>query len=295
MKSGFLRVTLVIGFICAFASFVSAQETNERISPVNSSAAEDGTELNTPLLIEAVKVEQAKKEIFAQLLQKAERPLAHIPVNPNFAFPAQPDNRWMNLAYAAAKNDAEIYGLVGDHLLLADTLLRSRYANTRLTGVDVARVAATCLSERLKNPLLAVRVADAYLLPNYRELDEGDVGVLTRVGIVQKMLDLLQAVQRAPDVSDEDRYKEAMRLIEANRLLIMVTRDESNADYARWDIAKILEKYGRFEEAIRYLNEVNPIGNQRAALNEIPRLQAKVDAQKKEAQERAAPDNNATK
>ena len=261
----------------------SAEAAPARISPVDGSAVSTLSPLVSPLLLTPSEVKQSKAQIMRALEQKAGVAI-RLAALPN----SDRDLRWVEQGYEVAKEPREKYWLVGQHLLMADTLLQSKYTDPRMTGLDIARIASNHIATDLGETRLAAQILQAYLLPNYTLAEESDWEMLSRAGIARSLAQAFQQIEDDPNVPLSEKYKERANLIDAYRLQISVTQDEAKADYARWNIAKALERSFRYEEAIGYLQEVSPTGTQRNARKEIPRLQALWEKQKQDETESAA-------
>ena len=254
-----------------------------RISPVVGVAAGSLSPIESSLLLSPLQVTQLKTQILRYLTQNAGVPL-RLTSMPS----GDRDTRWVSQQIQGAKDVRQKYQVMGQHLLAADFLLRSRYADPQLTGMDIARIASRDAFELLGDSRLSAQIAQAYLLPNYAWADQGVGGALSRVGIALRLVEAYQAIQDDPKLSPGEKYLQEENLIEAHKLFITVTQDETKADYARWNISKVLERRFRYEEAIGYLREIDPAGTQRNARKEIPRLEALLQKQRQDAAELAA-------
>lgn len=275
---------ILLGLIIqANADVAPADTAPARISPVNGSAASSISALESPLLLTPLEADKLKAQILRALETQAGVAI-RLTAAPN----VNRDTRWVTQQYAEAKEPRQKYWLAGQHLLMADILLRSQYTDPRMTGMDIARIASRQLATDMGETRLAAQIIQAYLLPNYSLAEEATWEPLSRVGIATRLAEAFQEIQDDPKLSPGEKYQQRDNLIDAYRLQISVTEDEAKADYARWNIAKILEQSFRYEEAIRYLQEIDPAGTQHNARKEIPRLQALLENQRHDAEASAA-------
>lgn len=282
-----VRLLLALGLfgptVHAKADVAPEEAAPARISPVNGSAASTISPLVSPLLLTPLEATKLKAQILRALQTKAGVAI-RLTAAPN----GDRDTRWVTQQYEAIKEPRQKYWLVGQHLLMAEYLLQSHATDPRMTGMDIARIASRRIATDLGETRLAAQIIQAYLLPNYPLAEEAEWEALSRAGIATRLAEAYQEIQDDRKVSPGEKYQQRDDLIDAYRLQISVIKDEAKADYARWNIAKVLERSFRFEEAIRYLQEVNPRGTQLRARQEIPRLQALLEKQRRDAAKSAA-------
>lgn len=275
-RAQILLCWVLLGLIIHSKADVAPDNTAPaRISPVTGSAASSISPLVSPLLLTQLETDKLKAQIMRALETKAGVSIRLAAV-PN----GDRDLRWMTQQYAETREPRQKYWLVGQHLLMAATLLRSRYTDPRMNGMDMARMASSHVANDLGETQLAAQIIQAYLLPNYTLAEEEEWEALSRAGIATSLAEALEKVQDDPKVPGGEKYQQREDLINAYRLQISVVKDESKADYARWNIARVMEKNFRFEEAIGYLQEMKSSNMQPRAQQEIPRLQALSEKQR---------------
>jgi len=248
-----------------------------RISPITGGAASLDAPVASPLLLAPLEAEKTRSEVLSELQERAGVALSLAPVPPRGDVP----NSWMVAQYDAAKSERELWWLFGQHLLMAQSLVGNRFTDERDNGLDIARIVARQIIIRQKEGKLAAGVLQGWVLPFYSECEgEGQIAP-SRVDVANALilaLDIKRSDSRLPYA---EQYGAVSELIEAHRLLISVTTDESDADYSRWQMALLFERLARFDEGIACLREVDPRGKHRGAWSDIPRLEKKRDEQQK--------------
>lgn len=248
-----------------------------RVTPQTGVAAAFDATLVSPLLLSPLLGEKKRLQVLNDLQKRAGVKLSLMPVPPRGDVP----NSWMLAQYKTAKSERELWWLFGEHLLMSAFLRNSRFADDRANGLDIALIVTRQVVLFQKEGKLATDILQGWVLPFYSECEgEGQIAP-SRVTVAKALLVALEAKRNDVRLDYAQRYGAISELIEARRLLISVTTDAGVADYSRWQMALLLERLGRFDEAIACIREVNPRGNHRGALKEIPRLEKERDEQQK--------------
>jgi tetratricopeptide (TPR) repeat protein len=148
---------------------------------------------------------------------------------------------------ANAKDPKKLYALLGQHLLMAEHLLGQTDLSLRRKGLAIAVQAANGAADQLKDPALAVAISDAFLLPNFEEVGHDRPSEwLSKVSVLE------EAIVAYIKADDE------VRQYAAYQLLLKLAPDRNTADFVRFKIAQLDTKAGRHEQALKFLNGIEP-------------------------------------
>ena len=148
-------------------------------------------------------------------------------------------------AYQLAGGDKrKLYCLVATQLRIAETLLESRDEASRTSGIGVLKQVQSGCILHVKDPKLAVLVADAWVLPSLSLCPTGEGNPLRS----EYLLGLAVAsANQAKQFDDAIRFAEILR---------RTARTRGTSDAATLQIGTAMERLGRFEDAIRELEKI---------------------------------------
>lgn len=174
---------------------------------------------------------------------------------------------WEQYEAVPKQNPKVLYGLIADHLLIADTrYLKSKEIEERRKGLGMAVEACRCATHRLKDTALAVQIAEGYLKPHLDDADSVQFKYLGRANVIEAIVDVYAEAKDAP------------KLIDAFKLLVRDAPNRNTADAGRLRLAQVLDRQGEYAEAIRYLKEIDDKEGVAGAKRLIPELEKKLKA-----------------
>jgi tetratricopeptide (TPR) repeat protein len=176
------------------------------------------------------------------------------------------DGWWCGTAYDTATNEenpeSALFQSIGQHLLMADHLLKSGDIEERRHGLGIAIQAARGTVNKGKDFTLAVAIHDTYVLPNLDAADPRETVWLGKVNVIKESLGVFI---KAGDTE---------RMAKAYKLLIEHAPSHV-ADTARIKLAELNEKSGNFQAALQYLRDMTP-ENRAGKANLIAQLERKI-------------------
>ena len=146
---------------------------------------------------------------------------------------------------AAAQNPKAEWALVSQHLRLAEALFEQDDPAVRRSAVGVLLLATNCTSQRLKDPVLAARICDAWLLPHLDDASANATDLTSRHNVAK------QATAVFFQAGDFER------MAVAADHTITHAENLNAGDYGRMRLAQALDGQGKTEEAIRTLREIS--------------------------------------
>ncbi|MBY0522744.1 MAG: tetratricopeptide repeat protein [Gemmataceae bacterium] len=210
-------------------------------------------------------IAETKQAILKHIVQKTGKPVLGTSV------PKGSPWVWAMETYEATpKQDPKLlYGWVGEHLVVADKrYLASKQVEERRKGLGLVCEACNCAAHRLKDTKLAVQICETYVLPNIDAADERHWKYLGKQNILEV------AVGAYAEAKDADNMAEMLKLCIEN------AHNRNTADGARLRLARVLERQEKYEEALKYLKEIDPnegVGGGRLL---IPDIEKKLKAKK---------------
>lgn len=174
---------------------------------------------------------------------------------------------WARQQYMAVpKQDPKLLAAwIAEHLLVADRrYLASKKLEERRKGLGIVQEAAKCASDRIKDHKLAVEIVEVYVLPSLDAADERSWKYLGKQNVLEAVAGVYAEAQ------------DAAKFGQTLKRLIDNAPNRNTADAARFRLAQLLDREGKYEEALKHLKEIDPeegIGN---ALNMIPKVEKKL-------------------
>jgi tetratricopeptide (TPR) repeat protein len=179
---------------------------------------------------------------------------------------------WAGLVYEAVpKQDPKtLYRWVGEHLLVADKrYLASKTDAERQKGLGLVSEACNCAVHRLKDGKLAVMICEAYVLPNLDAADSRHWKYLGRQNIIEV------AIGAYAEAKDADNMGKMLKQAIDN------AHNRNTADAARFRLAQVLDRQGKYEEALQYLKEIDENEGVGGARRLIPDIEKKLKDKQK--------------
>lgn len=231
-----------------------------------SFAGESQSHQLPPEGLSQTEIKEMKEEIAKYLAKKAGQAP---PLQPPKADVAE----WSRAQFAAAekaKNTKLLYQLIHSHLPLAERLMQSKDEKVRREGLLIVMRATYCAIDTLQDKWLAPGLAETYLMPN-RELAHESRGRTPNVAEV--LVDVAYVYQQ---LGDTEKYLEVYL-----QLLSTGGGGPNAGEVARVRIAIALDKLGRYQEAIRCLEEIDPKGSLAGSRADLLKdVRKKLDAQR---------------
>lgn len=171
---------------------------------------------------------------------------------------------------AVPKQDPKVlYGLIAEHLAIAEKrFLQAKTVEDRRKGLGMVSEACQCAGQRLKDDWLAVQICEGYLIPNLEAADDRHWKYLGRQQILETIADVYAQAK------DADKFIRTLQAILEN------AHNRNTADAARLRLAQMLDKQGKYQEALRYLKEIDEKEGVGGARKLIPEIEKKLKAKK---------------
>jgi hypothetical protein len=171
------------------------------------------------------------------------------------------------------KDPRALYGLIGNHLLTADSqFLSSKKIVERRKGLGMALEACNCATHDLKDKWLATQIATVYLRPNLDAADRVRWKYLNAQTVLEAMADAYAAAQ------------DAHNLAETYQSMIELAPNRNTADAARMRLATLLARHGAYEPALNHLRAIDDDSGVAGAKRLIPEFEAKLKEKQAEKQ-----------
>jgi hypothetical protein len=162
---------------------------------------------------------------------------------------------WCQKQYDAAaktKDPKVLYRLVDSHLLRAGELFKSKKKEDHYTAFGMVIAVELCCADKLKDKWLTGAVADGYLMANLGLAHESEQNYLGRQNLITYAIAFYG--QSGEDLKYIKGYKALLE--------IAISRsDDNSADAARLKLGEALLKQGELQEALEYLQAVDPRGS----------------------------------
>jgi hypothetical protein len=188
------------------------------------------------------------------------------------AIPSTDVNAWALAGQYESKatDTPSLYRLVGEHLLIADHLLKDPALAQRRRGLAFALQAVRGARKQLKDYALASAIADAFLLPSLAETaDERATEWLSRLNVIEEAC---AAYKLARDPA---------RQVIGYQLMLEHAPNRNTADFARYQLAQLSVKAGDGEKALNLLRSIDPNNGGMAGLRRlIPGIERKFQLDK---------------
>jgi hypothetical protein len=207
--------------------------------------------------------EQRKQALRRYLQKKAGRPPTGV------ASPKKDAWVWSNQQYLDyEKSPQALYALISNHLLLADRryLYRTEIAERR-QGLGLGLEACRCATHMLKDKWMAIEICEVYVRPNLDASTQEHWKYLGKQNNLEAVADAYAFVEDAP------------KLAEVYKLMVDNAHNRNTADAARMRLAQVLARQEKYEEAIKYLKEIDDKAGVAGAKRLLPDYQAKLKAQ----------------
>lgn len=171
------------------------------------------------------------------------------------------------------KNPRALYGLIGNHLLTAESqFLSSKKIADRRKGLGMALEACNCATHDLKDKWLATQIATVYLRPNVDAADRVRWKYLNAQTVLEAMADAYASAE------------DAHNLAETYELMIELAPNRNTADAARMRLATLLARHGAYEPALNHLRAIDDDAGVAGARRLIPEFEAKLKEKQAEKQ-----------
>lgn len=156
--------------------------------------------------------------------------------------------------------------LIGEHWIIAQPLLQSRYVDEKLIGIGLCVLAADCALNELKDANLAQALLESEVLPRIDSAPEEAWQFLSLDNILARLT-------RIYGMQNDKAAKDKLRRVYELRLSLLSSRDD--IDYLRIQLAMMSDADGRPEEALKQLHLVSAPDLKKAAQELIVGIEAK--------------------
>jgi tetratricopeptide (TPR) repeat protein len=189
---------------------------------------------------------------------------------------------WCLEQYEAAvkrKDPKAFYRLLHGQLLLAQRLIEDKeqkelpWRQTPFaTGLTIATYVDDAAIQHLQDKWLAPKICEGFVLPLWEVAEPNGVARASKMGIVTNAVGIYMAV------GDRKKYIEAYKLYLSTAIGYHTT---NSADAARVRLGAALLEEGDYEQALRYLEDIDPKGSLSGSRSDLIALVKKAMAQKK--------------
>lgn len=164
-----------------------------------------------------------------------------------------------------------LYALIGAHLVLAESLIQSRYIDVQLEGMGLAMLAAQCATQRLNDVNLAQVINQAYLQAHLDDAQEESWRQMSLDEILRHLAETFRVASNEKNLGKEAGVKAQA----VYRIWLERFPERVQQDYAHLQLFYIAARNARYDDAIKELRAISPWGSMRDMKKLIPETQVK--------------------